>query len=68
MTKNMGSVDRLARLVAAAALVVLALGTSVATGPLFWVALAVAGIFTLTALVGNCPLYSLIGVRTCKAS
>ena len=25
----------------------------------------VAGVFFLTSLVGNCPLYSVIGVKTC---
>ncbi|MEO0866443.1 MAG: DUF2892 domain-containing protein [Pseudomonadota bacterium] len=25
-----------------------------------------AAVFTLTALVGNCPLYSIVGIKTCK--
>ena len=66
MMKNMGMIDRGGRLVIAAALAILALGTGTLTGVLFWVALAVAAIFTLTALVGNCPLYSIFGLKTCK--
>lgn len=69
MTTNMGKLDRGARLAIAAVLVALALGTGVlGSGGLFWVALAVAAVFTLTALVGNCPLYSVIGIKTCKTS
>lgn len=66
MMKNMGMIDRGGRLVIAAALAILALGTGMLTGVLFWVALAVAAIFTLTALVGNCPLYRIIGLKTCR--
>ncbi|WP_425039395.1 YgaP family membrane protein [Primorskyibacter sp. S187A] len=68
MTTNMGKFDRGGRLAIAAALLVLALGTSVlGAGILFWLALIVAGVFTLTAFVSNCPLYSIIGLKTCKA-
>lgn len=67
MTTNMGKLDRAGRLVLAAALLFLAFGTDVlGAGALYWVALAVAGVFTLTALAGNCPLYSLLGIRTCR--
>ncbi|MFC3119594.1 DUF2892 domain-containing protein [Jhaorihella thermophila] len=45
----------------------LAFGTSaLGAGILFWLALIVAGVFTLTAFVGNCPLYSIVGLKTCK--
>ncbi|KUJ73818.1 YgaP family membrane protein [Ruegeria profundi] len=67
MTTNMGKFDRGGRLAIAAVLFVLAFGTSaLGTGLLFWLALVVAGIFTLTAFVGNCPIYSLIGLKTCR--
>jgi hypothetical protein len=67
MTTNMGKFDRGGRLAIAAVLLVLALGTSaLGAGILFWLALIVAGVFTLTALVGNCPLYSIVGLKTCK--
>lgn len=68
MTTNMGKFDRGGRLVIAVLLLALALGTSVLGGALFWVALVVAGVFTVTALIGNCPLYSIIGLNTCRAS
>ena len=67
MTTNMGKFDRIARVVVAALLVVLAFTTSFAgSGVLHWLALAVAAIFVLTAIVGNCPLYSIFGIKTCS--
>jgi hypothetical protein len=66
MKTNMGTIDRGGRLVIAAVLAFLALGTGMLSGVLFWLALVVAGVFTLTALVGNCPLYSIVGLKTCK--
>lgn len=69
MTTNMGKLDRGLRLAIAAALVGLAFGTTaLGGGLLFWGALVVAGIFTLTSIVGNCPIYSIIGIKTCRTS
>jgi len=62
MTKNMGSADRTLR--AVIGLVLLALvfvGPQTAWG---WI-----GIIPLaTAAMGNCPAYSLVGIKTCKKS
>ncbi len=67
MNTNMGKFDRAGRLVIAAVLAFIALGTSVLGGGLlFWLALGIAAIFTLTAFVGNCPLYSIVGLKTCR--
>lgn len=68
MTTNMGKFDRGGRLVIAVLLLAVALGTNVLGGALFWLALIVAGVFTVTALIGNCPLYSIIGLNTCRTS
>lgn len=69
MRTNMGTIDRGLRLVVAAILLYAAFGTTyAATGVLHWVAIAVAVVFTLTALVGNCPLYSILGIRTCRVA
>ena len=55
MTTNMGKIDRALRIVAAAALLFVALATTIlGSGILFWLA------------VGNCPLYSIIGLKTCQ--
>lgn len=67
MTTNMGKIDRGARLAIAAALLVVAFRTALlGYGILFWIALIVAAVFTLTAIVGNCPLYSIVGLKTCQ--
>ncbi|KIN62882.1 Bifunctional protein [Sulfitobacter noctilucicola] len=67
MTNNMGKIDRGLRLVIAAALLVAAFGTGTfGSGILFWLALIVAAVFTITALVGNCPLYRIVGIKTCQ--
>ena len=69
MTTNMGKFDRVARLVAAALLVFIAFGTGVTgAGVLQWLVIAVAAIFALTAVVGVCPLYSMVGFKTCRES
>lgn len=68
MSVNMGKIDRGLRLVIAAVLVWLAFGSAVAAaGLLHWLALIVAAVMVLTAVIGNCPLYSLIGLKTCKS-
>lgn len=66
MSLNMGKLDRIGRLAIAAALLVLTLVMGLITGVWFWIALAAAAIFTLTALMGNCPIYSIIGLKTCR--
>lgn len=65
MKKNMGIADRIIRLIIAAILVVLYF-TNVITGTWGIVILVVAGIFVITSLFGNCPLYMPFGLRTCK--
>lgn len=67
MMTNMGKLDRGARVVIALVLLFLALFSGVlGSGVLFYLAIAVAVVFTVTALVGNCPLYSIIGLKTCR--
>jgi hypothetical protein len=56
MKKNMGIIDRIARLVIAA-LVVILYFTQVLTGTVGIVLLTLAGVLTLTAIIGSCPLY-----------
>ena len=64
MKTNMGSADRMVRLLFAVLLTVLYL-SKVLTGTLGTVALVVAGVFLLTSLVRFCPLYTLLGINTC---
>lgn len=60
MTRNLGNADRIARFILGTLLVVLA-----ATGSIgIWGYLGV--IFVATAFVSFCPLYRIIGMKTCK--
>lgn len=56
MKKNMGTLDRILRAVAALVLIVLNL-TGVLSGTLGVITLILAIVFLLTALVSFCPLY-----------
>ncbi|AVO37446.1 YgaP family membrane protein [Pukyongiella litopenaei] len=65
MARNMGTLDRSAR--AILGLVLLACAYLTGAGSLPGIAAAVAGIVMLvTAAVGFCPLYRLVGLRSCK--
>ncbi|MBN1895170.1 DUF2892 domain-containing protein [bacterium] len=56
MKKNMGSLDKVLRLIAGALLVVL-IAAGVAPGTWVWVFAAIAAMFIATSLIGFCPLY-----------
>lgn len=63
MTTNMGTVDRVVRLVLAAVVAILYF-TSFISGTFAIVLGIVAAFLAITALVGYCPLYSLFGFST----
>ena len=65
MKTNMGSADRITRILIAAIIGVLYF-TNTITGTLGIVLLVVAAIFLLTSFIGSCPLYSVLGINTCK--
>jgi hypothetical protein len=65
MKKNMGTADRVVRVLIAAVIAVLFL-TKVISGTLGIVLLVLAGIFVLTSLISFCPLYAPFGIKTCK--
>ena len=64
MKKNMGSVDRVVRILIAVVVSVLYF-TGVISGVLGIVLLVLAGVFVLTSLINFCPIYSVFGVKTC---
>lgn len=68
MPCNIGTIDRAIRLVAGLVLVALPLltGFAAATPWLWWVAIAAGLVLLATAGMRFCPLYRLVGVRTCK--
>ncbi|HEY1044815.1 MAG TPA: DUF2892 domain-containing protein [Bacteroidia bacterium] len=65
MKKNMGTADRIIRVMVAIIIAFLYFGGTI-TGTLGLVLLVLAVVFALTSLMGFCPLYTLIGVNTCK--
>lgn len=65
MTKNMGSADRVIRVILAALVVVLYFA-NVISGTVAIVLLAFSAIFVLTSLVGVCPLYLPLGLSTLR--
>jgi hypothetical protein len=64
MKKNMGTIDRVIRVLVAVIVAVLFF-TKVITGTLAIVLLVLAGVFVLTSLVSFCPLYTIFGLSTC---
>lgn len=65
MKTNVGSIDRVLRvLIAVAASILYFTGT--VEGTLGYIVLAVGAIMLLTALIGFCPIYSIVGLSTCK--
>jgi hypothetical protein len=64
MKKNMGSTDRIFRLVVAAILSILYF-TGTISGILGYIGLALGAIFVLTSFVSFCPLYAPFGLSTC---
>lgn len=64
MKRNMGSADRIVRILIAAVVATLFF-TNVISGTLGIVLLVLSAVFVLTSLVSFCPLYTLFGFRTC---
>lgn len=67
MKKNIGTLDRVTRIAIVGGLLYLGLG--VYGGSTLGIGLAIVSIIPLmTSLLSNCPLYSLLGISTCKAN
>ena len=64
MKKNMGSADRIIRVIIAAVIVYLYF-TNVVSGTLGLILIILAGVFLLTSVVSFCPLYAPFGLSTC---
>jgi hypothetical protein len=69
MTANVGTVDRIARLLIGTALIVapllnfMGIGASMATA---YTIMGIGAILALTAIFSVCPLYSVLGLSTNK--
>ncbi|MCK0108166.1 DUF2892 domain-containing protein [Flavobacteriaceae bacterium S0825] len=64
MKKNMGSADRIIRIIIAAIVGILYF-TGIISGILGLILIILAGIFVLTSLISFCPLYAPFGIHTC---
>ncbi len=61
LSKNVGGIDRIARVLVGALLIV---GALMGFGTWMWI-----GVIPLaTGLMSSCPLYSIFGIRTCPMS
>ena len=65
MKKNMGTIDRVIRILVAVVVVILYF-TNVISGTLGIILLAVAAVFVVTSIVSTCPLYMLLGLNSRK--
>lgn len=65
MKKNMGSTDRIIRLVLALIIAILYF-TNVITGTVALVLLVIMGIFIITSFIKFCPLYFPFKINTCE--
>ncbi|HLP42371.1 MAG TPA: DUF2892 domain-containing protein [Fibrobacteria bacterium] len=65
MSRNMGTVDRILRLLVAATIGALYY-MKIISGTVGIGLMVLAGIFVLTSLVRFCPLYLPFGIRTCR--
>ena len=63
MKKNMGTADRIIRILIAVVVIALYF-TNVINGTLAIILLALSGIFILTSFVSFCPLYLPFGIST----
>jgi sulfite exporter TauE/SafE len=64
MPVNVGTIDRVLRIIAGLALIAFALGYIAPGSPYAkfgWIGI----VPILTALIGFCPAYTLLGIRTC---
>ncbi len=67
MKKNMGSIDRVVRVVLAIIFGVLYF-TGTVTGTFGLVLLVLGGVFLATSLISFCPIYAVVGLSTCPVS
>ena len=65
MKKNVGTPDRIIRLIVAALFAVLYF-TGTVSGTVGLVLLVLGIVFALTALISFCPIYAIFGMSTCR--
>jgi hypothetical protein len=66
MTTNMGTIDRGLRAIVGIALLAGAFVLGWFGGWMVWAAVVVGVVMLATSAMGNCPAYSILGIKTCK--
>jgi hypothetical protein len=64
MTKNLGNIDRIVRVLLSITFAVLYFTGTIA-GTLGLVLVVLGGIFLATSLISWCPIYAVLGIKTC---
>jgi Protein of unknown function (DUF2892) len=64
MTKNLGNADRIVRVLLAITFAVLYFTGTIA-GTFGLVLVVLGGIFLATSLISWCPIYAVLGIKTC---
>jgi hypothetical protein len=65
MKKNIGTIDKVIRILVAVVVVVLYF-TKIISGTLGIILLALAAVFVVTALINFCPIWAALGISTNK--
>ena len=65
MKKNMGTLDKSIRAIAAIAIALLYY-LNIISGTLAYILMAVAIILLITSFINFCPLYTILGINSCK--
>jgi Protein of unknown function (DUF2892) len=67
MTRNVGSIDRVLRIIVGLVLIAYAIPIGFAATGWNWVGW-IGIVPILTAALGNCPAYSILGLSSCKVN
>jgi hypothetical protein len=65
MKKNMGTADKIIRIILAAVFAGLYF-TGTVTGTVGIILLVLGGVFLATSVISFCPLYTIVGANTCS--
>lgn len=65
MRKNLGSTDKIVRMVLGIAIGYFAYSTTIETNWIQYLLYVISGIMLLTSIVSFCPLYTVFGANTC---
>ena len=69
MIINVGTIDRVARAILGVVLLYVAFATGMLEGSVWqWLAAAAGVVMLAVAALRSCPVYTLLGIKTCRAA